>query len=55
MEKKETLGELLKKNRVKRRAKCILCGAVTTWFYRKSYYHRKEMFPICKKCKDEFR
>jgi len=49
-----TLGELHKKNRVKKKAKCVLCEAPTMWFYRKSYYHRKEMFPMCKKCKDEF-
>ena len=55
MKEEFTLRELKKKNSVKKKAKCILCGAVTMWFHRKSYYHRKEKFPICKKCKDEFR
>jgi len=55
MKEEFTLRELLKKNSVKKKGKCILCHSDTMWFHRKSYYHRKEMFPMCADCKKEAR
>lgn len=50
-----TIGELKEKNKIKKYVPCKYCGETTVWFFRDSYYAKKQDEPICKKCREKMK
>lgn len=48
-----TIKELKEKHKIKKYAPCEICGKTTVWFFKDSYYHKKQDRAICKKCREK--